>query len=515
MDISILGLDFKKMNTPFPLLRAKVSSQEWRETSLAIAELHGRLVTLWATQTSTNRFLVSVVFSAGDLGLILLELPLNSHTETYPELSSLFPCAKRMQRTVWDLMGIRANGAEDNRPWLNHGTWPENYFPLLKNNSGDEMVADPQNDEYPFVQVEGEGVHEIAVGPVHAGVIEPGHFRFSVVGEKTLRLEERLGYAHKGVDKKFEEFSASEGHRLAGRISGDSTVSYAWAYCMAVESAWGWKVPARALWLRALLLERERIANHLGDLGSLGNDAGFGFGLTQFMRLKEDWLRVSKDIFNHRFMMDCILPGGVNIDIEDEDCQVLLNQCQFVQEQVQILRGIYDDHAGLQDRFLFAGTVSLDVALELGLTGLAGRASGVLEDARVIGATCPYTEIEVNIAGSTRGDVAARVSVRFEEIFESIRLIRKIIEKLPNGNIFVAGNGIQPKAFGAGWVEGWRGGIFVAVNTSKGGKIERCHVHDPSWQNWPVLEFAVIGDIVPDFPLINKSFNLTYSGHDR
>ena len=165
------------------------------------------------------------------------------------------------------------------------------------------------------MRVEGDGVHEIAVGPVHAGIIEPGHFRFSVVGEKVLRLEEHLGYVHKGIERRFTELAPLDAHRLAGRVSGDSTVAYAWAYCMALESAWRCEVPARAAWLRALLLERERVANHLGDLGALGNDAALSFGLAQFSRLREDWQRMSKEAFGHRFMMDAIVPGGVAVDL--------------------------------------------------------------------------------------------------------------------------------------------------------------------------------------------------------
>jgi Ni,Fe-hydrogenase III large subunit len=284
---------------------------------------------------------------------------------------------------------------------------------------------------------------------------------------------------------------------------------------MALESAWGWKVPRRALWLRALLLERERLANHLGDLGAIGNDAGFTFGLTQFMRLKEICLRLNKSIFGHRFMMDCVSPGGVSVDPDLIGIEELLRQCDFIEGEVSILRGIYDEHSGLQDRFVSTGYISQDVALELGLIGLAGRASGIAEDVRITNPSYPYTELNVRVARSETGDVAGRVSVRFDEIVESLRLMRILLTDLPEGNTRSDTKSARAKGEGAGWVEGWRGGIFVSLSVTKSGEINRCHVHDPSWQNWPVLEFAVIGDIVPDFPLINKSFNLTYSGHDR
>ncbi|MBI3430581.1 MAG: NADH-quinone oxidoreductase subunit C [Actinobacteria bacterium] len=515
MKLAELDLTLESMNSPFAIYRVAVDSDVWEECASAIRQGHGQLVTMWASQQSAKSFIVSAIYSVQGDGLLWLNLILEKGSKGYPDISGLFPVAKRMQRTIHDLIGLEAIGGDDQRPWLNHGMWPYNYFPLRKDLSGFE-VADPESaTDYPFVEVAGEGVHEIAVGPVHAGIIEPGHFRFSVVGEKTLRLEERLGYAHKGVDKAFERMSAQEGYRLAGRMSGDSTVAYSWAYCMALESAWKWRVPEQALYLRALLLERERIANHLGDLGAIANDAGFAFGLTHFMRLKELWLRTNKELFGHRFMMDSILPGGTNVDLTEGFLEAILLQCRKFRLEVKELQNIYDDHSGLQDRFMHTGVVENELAVRLGLTGLAGRASGIAQDSRVDSPTFPYTQMEVNISSQLEGDVAARVAVRFEEIFESLRLIEHILQDLPAGDCYAPWTKTEPPGVGAGLVEGWRGGIFVALTLSKGGRIDRCHVHDPSWQNWPVLEYAVIGDIVPDFPLINKSFNLTYSGHDR
>lgn len=515
MDIADLELNVSDMSTTFPLSRGEVTSDEWESTALSIAENHGRLVTLWASEKRKGQFVVSAVYDIDAKTLLWLDLPLPKGVNKYPDISSFFPAATRMQRAIKDLVGLEAEGAIDNRPWLNHGAWPEGYFPLRKENSGDETTETNWVDDYQFVQVAGDGVHEIAVGPVHAGIIEPGHFRFSVVGEKTLRLEERLGYAHKGIDKAFERFSAVEGYRLAGRMSGDSTVAYSWSYCMSLENIWNWQVPERALWLRAVALERERIANHLGDLGALGNDAGFAFGLSQFMRLREDWLRLSKSVFAHRLMMDYICPGGVERDVDSAGLLRILTQCHEVEKEVRILQGIYDDHAGLQDRFLTAGTVSNELAISLGLTGLAGRASGVAHDVRINEPSEPYTDFAVNISTRESGDVSARVDVRFDEVFESFRLIRYLVDNMPEGHIRKEFVRRGSAGSSAGWIEGWRGGIFTALEIDSAGQISRCHVHDPSWQNWPVIEYAVIGDIVPDFPLINKSFNLSYSGHDR
>src|SRR3546814_934930 len=233
-------------------------------------------------------------------GLLWLELPLATPAAGYPDLAGCFPCAERMQRALADLLGVRPPNPPDERPWLDHGLWPRDFRPLASSAHDAAAPANTSPAPYPFVRVEGDGVHEIAVGPVHAGIIEPGHFRFSVVGEKVLRLEERLGYVHKGIERRFTELPPLDAFRLAGRVSGDSTVAYAWAYAMALESAGEFTIPVRAAWLRALLLERERVANHLGDLGALGNDAGLAIGLAQFSRLREDWQRLSHTLFAHR-----------------------------------------------------------------------------------------------------------------------------------------------------------------------------------------------------------------------
>jgi Ni,Fe-hydrogenase III large subunit len=371
-----------------------------------------------------------------------------------------------------------------------------------------------EDDGYPFIAVAGDGVHEIPVGPVHAGTIEPGHFRFSVIGERVLRLEERLGYKHKGVEKRFEQMDLAQGAKLAGRISCDSTVAYAWAYAMAVESACGAEPPLRAAWLRALLLERERVANHLGDLGFLGNDAGLAFGLAQFSRLKEDVLRLNAAIFGHRYLMDVVVPGGVAIDVNAEAITRLRAECDGLESELAILRPIYDEHPGLQDRFIGTGRVAPELASQLGLIGLAGRASGQAWDLRSEYACTPYDMLDVCMATHRNGDVAARAIVRFDEITESIRLIRAILDGLPTRETFAHLPPAPEGAVGIGWVEGWRGEVFMALEIGAGQSIQRLHPHDPSWQNWPVIEHAVLGNIVPDFPLINKSFNLSYSGHD-
>lgn len=512
------AIPFLALPGDMPAGVAHVDAGDWIRVAHQVRADGGRLVGLWATdrRADARHDIVSAAFCDAT-GLLWLRLAVKEN-DRYPALSTIFPAADRMQRAVFDLLGIAADGADDTRPWINHGRWPRDYFPLRQACSGQEQFAHAV-DEYPFVPVAGDGVHEIAVGPIHAGVIEPGHFRFSVVGEKVLRLEQHLGYTHKGTDKLFVGRTLADGHRLAGRLSGDATVAFAWAYCMAAEGATGCAVPERAQWLRALLLERERVANHLGDLGALGNDAGFALGLAQFMRLKEDWIRLNGRLFGHRLLMDRLMPGGVTIDLDADGIALLAAQCDAIEEEVHNLRAIYDGHAGLQDRFIAAGRVLPKLAAELGLCGLAGRASGQAWDARADHRIGPYAQLDVRMATHRNGDVAARVSVRFDELVESLRLLRDILRRLPPGPVAHPLPAEPVSELGVGWVESWRGAVFVALEVvpaaAARGTIRRCHCHDPSWLNWPVLQHAIMGNIVPDFPLINKSFNLSYSGHDR
>lgn len=519
MNIKNFPVKLTAISGPMPAWHGTVSAQNLHSVCAKIKEDGGHLVALWGTDERQNKggFALHLAL-ASHPGLICLTLPITESAPEYPApeypaIDDLFPVATRMQRALYDLLGIRAQGSSDQRPWLRHDAWPDDVFPLRKDVDG-KAGYPAGRDNYPFVQVTGNGVHEIAVGPVHAGIIEPGHFRFSVVGERVLRLEERLGYTHKGIEKLAESMSITEATKLAGRVSGDSTVAYAWAYAMAVEGIANCTPPSRALWLRALLLERERIANHLGDLGYLGNDVALAFGFSQFWSLKEEWLRTQQRLFGHRYLMDCIIPGGVRGDIDTAGIASLLEEADMLEQQVKKLQDIYHEHAGVQDRFLSTGRVTPALAAQLGLSGLAGRASAQAWDLRAQYPTAPYNQLEVHMATQRNGDVAARVTVRFDEIYESLRLIRLILARLPDGETLQEIPPLPDNSFGIGWVEGWRGEVLIALHTGAGGTIHRLHPHDPSWQNWPLLEHAIIGNIVPDFPLINKSFNLSYSGQD-
>ncbi len=494
------------------VLRLPVAITDWHSVAADAAAAGARLLALWATPPLGRAPAMVRAALFGVQGILIPELTIEDPGQPYPGLQDLFPAADRMQRAAFDLAGVRADGP-DQRPWLRHAAWPRHMHPLqldspLANSDG------AARDDYPFVRVEGEGVHEIPVGPVHAGTIEPGHFRFSVVGEKVLKLEVRLGYAHKGLERRFAELPLLEGHRLAARVCGDSAVAFSWAYCQALEGLAGVNLPARALWLRALCLEIERVQNHLGDLGALGNDAGFAFGLAQFSRLKEELLRDVERALGQRYLLDAIVPGGVSFDLATSAAVLLAERLSEVAASAAALRAIYDEHAGVRDRFAGAGQVTPALARRLGLLGLAGRASGQEVDLRVDMHCEPYPALAVAKQGGTDGDVAARVDVRFDELAESCRLGQRILAELPAGAhrapVAVPAGG----RFAIGLMEGWRGPVLVALESAPDGAIKRCHPHDSSWTAWPVIEHAIIGNIVPDFPLINKSFNLSYSGHD-
>ncbi len=515
MKIDNLNLQLSPQFCHWRAWQAEITNPELVDVCNHLKNAGAQLLTLWGSDERQQKhgFKLHLLFVLWQQGTLYLTINLSAQAPNYPNISTIFPSAIRLQRGIYDLLGIKAIEADDQRPWLRHNAWPADVFPLRA-----EIPLDAQfplePDYYSFVRVSGEGVHEIPVGPVHAGIIEPGHFRFQVIGERILRLEERLGYVHKGIAKLFQSKTLLEGVTLAGRISGDSTVAYAWAYSMAVENLHQTIPPIRAQWLRALLLERERIMNHLGDLGALGNDAGLGFGLTQFSCLKENMLRLNQKIFHHRYLKDLIVPGGINFDLNKNDIDLIQAEIESMNLEIKNLAAIFQEHTGLQERFLTTGILAIDIALKLGVLGLAARASNLAYDWRKKFSASPYENLCVNLCTAKAGDVAARVSVRFAECFESLRLLKEILLQLPGGNVREDLSQLKNETAGLGIVEGWRGPVIIAVTNDNQQRIRWAHVHDPSWQNWPALEHAVLGNMVPDFPLINKSFNLSYSGQD-
>lgn len=434
-----------------------------------------------------------------------------------PELDSIahiYPAADRPQRHTRDLLGIRFRGQLDNRRWTRHQAWQEDDYPLRRHWQAPQAPSPtPPDDSYPFVRASGNAVYEVAVGPVHAGIIEPGHFRFQAVGEKIINLEKHLGYVHKGIEKLAQGRDPGQLARLAARVSGDSTVAHGWAACMAVERALDVEIPDRAALLRAIMAERERIANHLGDIGAICNDVGFSFPLYQLGRLRELLLRENDRLFGHRLLMDRIVPGGVAADLDPAGQQEMLECCHKLEAEVNHLIEIIERSESLEDRLMTTGRLTPEWATELGCLGYVGRASGVDFDVRRDAPYAPYQQVRVRVPVYRAGDVAARAKIRAEEITVSLELIRQFIQHLVPGELRTP-LPEQRSGEGIGIVDGWRGEIITYLALDDTGRISRFFPRDPSWLNWPALEQLIQDNIVPDFPVCNKSVNGSYSGQD-
>jgi len=377
----------------------------------------------------------------------------------------------------------------------------------------------PQGDQepYSFLRAEGESLHQIAVGPVHAGIIEPGHFRFTANGETVVRLEERLGYTHKGIESLMTGASVDAAARLAARTSGDSTVAYGFAFARAVEVALGVEIPPRAIWLRALMAELERLANHFGDIGAICNDAGFAIMLAHCGILRERVLRTAQVCFGHRLMMDCIVPGGVGCDLLSPGFEQIRKLVWTIGKAFPPLVELYDNTASLQNRTVGTGLARPALIKQYGCGGTIGRASARAFDARVQLSYPPYEAMLFNydVPVLAEGDVNARIWIRIREVQQSLALVEQILARIPaQSAIRVPVTGTGRTGEGLALVEGFRGDVLAWVRLDAEARVERCHLRDPSWFQWPVLEAAIENNIVADFPLCNKSFNCSYSGHD-
>jgi Ni,Fe-hydrogenase III large subunit/Ni,Fe-hydrogenase III component G len=514
--ISTLGADARedKEQHPSNVSAYQIPRERFTETAKAMKSAGARLVSEWAADESLfeRGFGIYACYEKeGEFTIVKASIPIND--PTFPSLTKKFIPAYRFERQMRSLMGVIPIGHPDLRPWIKHEDWRKDAYPLRKSFDESTHISKAAG-EYRWIKAEGEGVYEIPVGPVHAGIIEPGHFRFQAVGEDVINLEEKLGYVHKGIEKRFESLQWEDGARLAGRVSGDTTAAHALCYCHAVESMAGCNPPERALWLRALLLERERIANHLGDIGAIANDAAFAFMLYQLAILKEKLLRTNYKLFNHRFMMDKIIPGGMAVDISQNGKEEILSEMDWLSKEFERLVIIHDENSSLDDRLRDAGVLTKEKARELCVVGFTARASGQKMDCRIQNPLSPYDRIIPKMTVLNSGDVHARVWVRIEEVRDSIRLIREILNSLPEGKIKEGFTPPSPDKSGFSVVEGWRGEIVYWIQSGPNGKINRCMVRDPSSVNWIALEEAIHGNIVPDFPLCNKSFNQSYSGHD-
>ncbi|MDE1985117.1 MAG: NADH-quinone oxidoreductase subunit C [Alphaproteobacteria bacterium] len=479
--------------------RVPVSADLWDLAGQQLAAGTWTLVAHWGEPTTVHAALREP--ATGTTGILSLDAT-NGH---FPSLGRYAPAARRLERTIRDLVGLEPEGAPDLRSWLDHGRWDVRH-PL-----GVQVPA-VAPEPYRFLPVDGEGLHQIPVGPVHAGIIEPGHFRFTASGETVVRLEERLGYVHKGIEGLLLGAPLDRAAKLAGRASGDSTVAYAIAFAQAVEAACGVSVPLRAAYLRAIMLELERIANHVGDIGAVCNDAAFSLMHAHCAIMRERVLRAADLAFGHRLMMDRVVPGGIAKDIDQKGKSHISKLLAQIGKQFPALITIYEDTASLQDRTVRTGMVRHDLVAQFGAGGYVGRASGRSFDARKNFPCQPYETLDFEVPTLERGDVDARVRIRIREVEQSLSLLRQLLAQLPEGDIWVP---IIPRlAEGSTLVEGFRGDIFAWVRMNEDGTIARCHLRDPSCFQWPLLEVAIDGNIVADFPLCNKSFNCSYAGHD-
>ena len=483
---------------PWP--RTAVDADLWRDAIALLAAGECSLLGLWGEPGQVHMALLEE--AAREVAVVSLDCP----DGRYPSVGATHAPAIRLERAARDLFGVVPEDLHDERPWLDHGRWGVTH----------PLARQPQEVEigrtgYAFLKVEGEGLHQIPVGPVHAGIIEPGHFRFTANGETVARLEERLGYVHKGIEGLLAGADLATAARLAGRISGDSTVAYAFAFARAVEAATGIEAPPRALWLRATMAELERLANHFGDIGAICNDASFALMHAHCAVLRERILRFAGQIFGHRLMMDCIVPGGVTVDLSPDAGEELVRLAGDARKAFAELVQLYDNTASLQDRTVGTGVLTAELARRFAPGGFVGRASGRGFDARRTLAYPPYGEIGLDVPVLTAGDVNARVWVRIREVEESLKLIERLAHP-PMGAIRI--DVPQRAGEAVAIVEGFRGDVLAAVRLEADGRVARCHLRDPSWFQWPLLEAVVEGNIVADFPLCNKSFNCSYSGHD-
>ena len=480
---------------PWP--RIRVDTATWELVAEQLATQKWSLLGLWSSDAEVHAAVLE--------GDAIAVLSLDCTSGAFPSLGRTHAPALRLERALRDLWGLEPEGLPDPRPWLDHGRWG------ARAPFGDATAASA--DRYRFLPAEGEGLHQIPVGPVHAGIIEPGHFRFTANGETVVRLEARLGYVHKGIEHLMQGSDLSRGARLAGRCSGDSTVAYALGFARAGEAALGIEAPPRAQFLRGLMAELERIANHFGDIGAVCNDAAFALMHTHCGILRERVLRTAHACFGHRLMRDVIVTGGVSTDIDAGAERKLRDLVAEIRRRFPALVEIYDGTASLQDRTVGTGVVTAELARQWAAGGYIGRASGRSFDARrAAGGYPPYDTLQLTVPVLSEGDVNARVWIRIREAQQSLELIEQLLERLAPGPVHAdpplrAGEGLS-------LVESFRGDVLVWLRLAPNGRLQRCHLRDPSWFQWPLLEAAIEGNIVADFPLCNKSFNCSYAGHD-
>lgn len=489
---------------------ARVCEDLWKTHALP-------LKTMFATdeQEKQGRFKVFTLFGVPGKNVFIAPYIMLNDGESFPSLTSVMPQVHLYEREINEFFGIDPSGHPHASRWLLHANWPEGVFPLRKDFEWNSRPADTglQNT---LGMVEGEGVFEVPVGPVHAGIIEPGHFRFSMAGEEIVSLEPRLGFVHKGIEKLFETLPLDKKIVLSEHVSGDTSFTHALAFCQALETLAGIDVPDRARYLRVLYSELERLANHIGDVGLILLGTAFNFGSSYGARLREMILQIHERLTGSRFLRSVNCIGGVTNDIDSERVQWLGEHLHVIEKEFEYLMEVVDKNLTILNRLAKTGTLPLQTAKDLGAVGIVAKGSGIAMDARKDFPYAAYGAFDVAVPIEESGDIYARFRVRVREISASFALVQSALSRLPSGPIRTEGDvKLSPDTYAVSIVEGWRGDIVYVVATDAKGEISRVHVRDASFLNWPLFMQFALGNVVLDFPLINKSCNLSYSGNDK
>ena len=450
----------------------------------------------------------------GDPCYLILRARIRAVDPRFPSLAPALPSLNWQEREIHDWFGIQAEGHPNPRRVALHDNWPD-VHPLRKDFPLHTALPAFEGDQHVYRPTLGEGVFQIPVGPVHAGIIEPGHFNFAVAGEPILYLQLRMFYTHKGTEKLFEQLPAQKGVFLAESVSGDSAFSHATAFCQAVEKASGMEVPSRAEFMRTVLLELERIDNHIADVGAIAMDVGFVIANAHAGRLREMALAINEELTGSRLLRGMACLGGVRRDWSTSQIAALRDAIATLEREFRDLVALLKSSDSTRDRLERTGFLHPEKASALGIVGVGGRASGIDLDVRRDHPYAAYRHLSWRVPVYQEGDVLRRMQVRIDEVFESVAMLRAALGDLPGGPHRAPDLAIEPGRCALSAVEGWRGEILYWVRTGPANRIERCKIKDPSMNNWPALVEAVQGNIIADFPVINKSFNLSYSGTDR